>query len=81
MECGDKGVNIFEVSSGRGTLCFHSKESIFNDRAVWVNVFIIGALEFSAPLRRNDGNDAERGKRRDDLIGILGSVSENTAGV
>jgi hypothetical protein len=43
--------------------------------------FIIGALEFSALLRRNDGNDAAGGKRRDDLIGILGSVGENTAGV
>jgi hypothetical protein len=32
MECGDKGENIFKISSEKGTPCFHSEESIIQAR-------------------------------------------------
>jgi hypothetical protein len=70
----NKGVNIFKVSSGNGTPFLHFKESIFNDVALFVDIFIVRAVRFSVDLQRNGRNNAARRKGKNDVVGIIECV-------
>jgi hypothetical protein len=47
----------------------------------FIDIVVVGALEFSIDLGRDKRKDAARGEGNEDFVGVVGFVSENASDV